>query len=138
MEACQGLSQLSTLIYDWFRRIFSDSAKGAATAVASRPRVATTMVTAASTPSAPAPARTAHFASDSVTSMQRDQVDFIFASWLFEAESHPDIFTNGSEDAILGALDGVVKSNESGAHLVRRMPEVEEREWVTISGSNSR
>jgi hypothetical protein len=56
--------------------------------------------------------------------MQRDQMDFIFASWLFEAESHPDIFTNGNEDAILAALDGVVKSNQAGAHLVRRMPGV--------------
>lgn len=111
------------LMYDWLRRIFSDSAKGGATAVASRPRVAA-MAAAASTTPVPAPARTAHFASDSVTSMQRDQVDFIFASWLFEAESHPDLFTNGSEDAILAALDGVVKSNESGAHLVRRMPGV--------------
>ncbi|RJF99288.1 HDOD domain-containing protein [Noviherbaspirillum saxi] len=101
-------------MYDWLRRIFSDSGKPA-------PKLNSTTQAA---PTAPAPVKTARFASDSVSSMQRDQVDFIFASWLFDAESHPDIFTNGNENAILAALDGVVKSNESGAHLVRRMPGV--------------
>ena len=54
----------------------------------------------------------------------RDQVDYLFSSWLFEAENHPEVFTNGNEDAILAALDETVKSNQSGAHMVRRMPGV--------------
>lgn len=59
-----------------------------------------------------------------MTDLQRYQVDFTFASWLFEAENHPDIFTNPTEDAILAALEEVVQSKEAGAHLVRRMPGV--------------
>jgi HD-like signal output (HDOD) protein len=55
---------------------------------------------------------------------QRDQVDYVFSSWLFEAQNHPDVFTNKNEDAILAAIDETVKSAESGAHLVRRMPGV--------------
>ena len=55
---------------------------------------------------------------------QRDQVDYTFSSWLFEAEGNPDVFTNKNEDAILAAIDETVKSNESGAHMVRRMPGV--------------
>lgn len=102
-------------MYAWLRRLFSDSGTSARTA---RPAGAP-----ANTPQSGVP-RQSSFAADSVTALQRDQVDFIFASWLFEAEHHPDIFTNGNEDAILAALDGVVKSEQAGAHLVRRMPGV--------------
>lgn len=55
---------------------------------------------------------------------RRDQVDYLFAGWLFEAENHPDVFTNKTEDAILAALDEAVKSGESGAHMVQRIPGV--------------
>lgn len=71
-----------------------------------------------------APARVQNITTHSVLSMQRDQVDYVFASWLFEAESYPDVFTNSSEDVILAALDETVKSSQSGAHMVRRMPGV--------------
>ncbi|WP_151637985.1 HDOD domain-containing protein [Noviherbaspirillum aerium] len=102
-------------MYDWLRRLFSDAGKPARTV----------QPAAAPVPSSPSPPpRQPSFAADSVSTLQRDQVDFVFASWLFEAESHPDIFTNGNEDAILAALDGVVKSEQAGAHLVRRMPGV--------------
>lgn len=70
------------------------------------------------------PARKRAFASDSVSAMQRNRIDFMFASWLFEAENHPEVFTNQTEDAILAALDEVVRSEQAGAHLVRRMPAV--------------
>lgn len=100
-------------MFDWFRRIFSDATPPAAAPVSSP---------ATETP--PTQAKSRHFASDSVSDLQRYQVDFMFASWLFEAENHPDIFTNPTEDAILAALDEVVHSQQAGAHLVRRMPGV--------------
>lgn len=59
-----------------------------------------------------------------VSWMQRSVADYEFTSWLFEAENHPDLFTNRTEDAILAELDGITKSPQSGAHLVRRMPGV--------------
>lgn len=108
-------------MYDWLRRLFSDSGTPVRAAQpASPPPHADDAM-----PTVPAVTkRQPGFAADSVSNLQRDQVDFIFASWLFEAENHPDIFTNGNEDAILAALDGVVKSEQAGAHLVRRMPGV--------------
>lgn len=100
-------------MFDWFRRLFSDPQPVPASA-AERP----------ASPAVHAPARTRRFASDSVSAMQRNRIDFMFSGWLFEAEDHADIFTNPTEDAILVALDDVVKSEQSGAHLVRRMPGV--------------
>lgn len=103
-------------MFDWLRRLISDTPPPAAKPLRPSPQVE---------PEAPpSQAASRHFASDSVTDLQRYQVDFMFASWLFEAENHPDIFTNPTEDAILGALEEVVQSKEAGAHLVRRMPGV--------------
>jgi HD-like signal output (HDOD) protein len=99
-------------MFDWFLRIFSDPKQAAPAPPERQPA-----------DGAP-PARTRRFASDSVSTMQRDRVDFMFASWLFEAEERSEIFTNPTEDAILVALDEVVKSDRAGAHLVRRMPGV--------------
>lgn len=56
--------------------------------------------------------------------MKRGVLDYEFTSWLFEAEDHPDLFTNQTEDAILKALAEAVNSPRAGAHLVRRMPGV--------------
>ncbi|WP_220806251.1 HDOD domain-containing protein [Noviherbaspirillum aridicola] len=79
---------------------------------------------------APAPApvtespRQASFADDWVTPMQRDQLDFMFSSWLFETEHHAEVFASPAEKAILAELDAVVRSQEAGAHLLRRLPGV--------------
>lgn len=56
--------------------------------------------------------------------MERSVLDYEFTSWLFEAEDHPDLFTNQTEDAILTALQGVASSRHAGADLVRRVPGV--------------
>jgi len=100
-------------MYNWLRRLFS-APQQTAPAAAPQP-VAVPQVQ---------PARVQDIATHAALATQRDQVDFIFSSWLFEAENHPDVFTNGNEDAILAALDATVQSGESGAHMVRRMPGV--------------
>jgi HD-like signal output (HDOD) protein len=102
-------------MYTWLRRLFSDS-PSAVPAVAphfDNPEKAL-----------PPTARVRRFAAEEVSAMQRNQLDFIFSGWLFGAENHPDLFTNKNEDAILAALDEVVKSEQAGAHMVRRMPGV--------------
>lgn len=104
-------------MYAWFRNLFSDSPK--TKTVPSRVAQATTV---AEPPKVPVKRRS--FADDDLSPMQRDRLDFMFSGWLFETEEHPDLFTNANEDAILAALDGVVKSNQSGADMVRRMPGV--------------
>ncbi|HYD60827.1 MAG TPA: HDOD domain-containing protein [Noviherbaspirillum sp.] len=102
-------------MFNWLFRLLSSSSdnKPAAPAPAR----------AAVAPPAPAP-KVQNIVTHAALSTQRDQMDFVFSSWLFEAENHPDVFTNGNEDAILAALDATVKSGESGAHMVRRMPGV--------------
>lgn len=103
---------------DWLRRLFSDSSKPAAPP--RPPDGAAGKSLSASLP----PKRVQHFAADDVSSIQRYQVDFVFSSWLFETEDQPEIFTNRNEDTILAALDEVVNSRDSGAHMVHRMPGV--------------
>lgn len=101
-------------MFAWLRRLFSSSGNAPAAAPASIAQPA----------KPPAQSQVQNIITHAALSMQRNQIDFIFGSWLFETESHPDIFTNGNEDAILAAIDATVKSEESGAHMVRRMPGV--------------
>lgn len=102
-------------MYTWIKRFFAAPNKSIPAPV---PRVATETV--------PSQASSAvqNIASHAALASQRDQIDYIFSSWLFETENHTEIFTNGNENAILAALDATVKSEQSGAHMVRRMPGV--------------
>lgn len=102
-------------MFTWFRHLFSDSSKPA---LSTEPHPDTVEK------KPQGPARTRHFAADDVSLMQHYQIDFMFSGWLFEAEDHTDIFANGNENAILAALDGIVASDQAGAHLVHRMPGV--------------
>lgn len=103
-------------MFDWLRRLFTDADQTSAPPPQRQDSAAVAP--------AVAPRRVPHFAADDVSSMQRNQVDFVFSSWLFEAENHPDVFTNKNEDSILAALDEVVNSADSGAHMVHRLPGV--------------
>ncbi|HJV86227.1 MAG TPA: HDOD domain-containing protein [Noviherbaspirillum sp.] len=102
---------------DWLRSLFFGSGK-AAVAPATQEAV---HAPAASAARAMRPPR---FAADDVSALQRYQIDFMFSSWLFETEQQTEIFTNRNEDAVLAALDEVVNSKDSGAHMVHRMPGV--------------
>jgi HD-like signal output (HDOD) protein len=96
-------------MFNWFKQLFSNTSKSVQVPVAVQEH------------SAEPPQKTGI---STVPWRQRDQVGYFFAGWLFEAENHPDIFTNKNEDAVLAAIDETVKSDESGAHMVRRMPGV--------------
>lgn len=98
---------------NWVRRLF-----------AAPPAPAPVAAPATVPETAPLPGRGMAFADDWVTPMQRDQLDFMFSSWLFETESQAEVFANPVEKAILGELDEVVRSQEAGAHLLRRLPGV--------------
>lgn len=96
-------------MFNWFKKLFSNTSKPVQAPVALQQQ------------SAEPPQKTSI---STVPWRQRDQVDYLFAGWLFEAENHPDVFTNKNEDTILATIDETVKSNESGAHMVRRIPGV--------------
>ncbi|NEX60527.1 HDOD domain-containing protein [Noviherbaspirillum galbum] len=94
----------------WLKKLFSDEA---AVPVAHR---------AAANPSPATAKKTASVGT--VPWRERDQVDYTFNSWLFDAEQQVEVFTNKNEENILAALDETVKSEQSGAHMVRRIPGV--------------
>ncbi len=52
---------------------------------------------------------------------QRDDVSANYHNWLFESEN-TDLDASPVEKEILESLERIVKSNQSGANLVRRMP----------------
>ena len=56
--------------------------------------------------------------------MQRDEVTANFNNCVFDANDDAEIFTNQIENEVLAALEKIVRSNQSGANLVRRMPGV--------------
>ncbi len=103
-------------MFDWFRRIFTDATQPTAPVPQHQQ--------ALDDKPAGAPRKGGYFAADDVSSMQRNQIDFMFSSWLFEAEDHPDVFANKNEETILKALHEVVNSPDSGAHMVHRLPGV--------------
>jgi len=56
--------------------------------------------------------------------MQREDLNANFTNWLFGNDDYPDLFANQIEIDTLEALDKIVKSKQSGAKLVRRIPGV--------------
>lgn len=56
--------------------------------------------------------------------MQRDALNADFSNYLFGANDNAEIFISQSESEILAALEKIVRSSQSGANLVRRMPGV--------------
>jgi HD-like signal output (HDOD) protein len=102
-------------MFNWLLRFFSTEPQA---------KPAAAPVPANATPAPAAAPKVQNIATHSALSTQRDQVDFVFSSWLFQSEENPDVFTNKNEDGILAALEATVASEESGAHMVRRMPGV--------------
>lgn len=56
--------------------------------------------------------------------MQREQVNADFSNCLFGANDAAEIFASQIESDILAALEKIIRSSQSGANLVRRMPGV--------------
>lgn len=103
----------------WFQRLFSsfsDAPQAPATSLVNHAASDAELV--------PSHRRSRPEPEPEVSWMQRSVVDYEFTSWLFEADNHPELFTNQTEDAILAELALIAKSPHSGAHLVRRMPGV--------------
>ncbi|TFW02992.1 HDOD domain-containing protein [Oxalobacteraceae bacterium OM1] len=107
----------------WLRTLFADTPPAAPAVRSPAAETEQDVVVADPAPAAP-DMRRRRFGNDTLTPMQRNKIDFLFASWLFDVEDHSDVFTNPTENAILAALDELVASEKAGAHLVRRMPGV--------------
>lgn len=114
----------------WLQRLFSSTDdKPAKPAPAARPVSAPApQPKPGAAPAAsvlqPAPSATVSKPGGGSTFLERSEVNGAFTNWMFEGNQYTDLFTNQLENEILAAIDKIVKSNQSGAALVRRMPGV--------------
>lgn len=103
-------------MYAWLQRLFSSPTEK------SEPRIAAPIVETAPPPVVATPAGTSYGTSWE----QRSDCNANFYNWLFTTHvatsDNSDFDTSPIEKEILGTLDQIVKSKQSGANLVRRMP----------------
>ena len=115
-------------MFDWLQRLFSSSPPQhtpAPPAPVARP-AASAAASAVTTPAAAvfAVPPLAEAASAGPSFDQRDGIDHEYASWLFDHKDNGALELNLLERNVLAALDTLVKSPESGADQVRRLPRV--------------
>ena len=106
-------------MYKWLLRWFSPLLDGPSTA--EKKAVQKTASTIKSVDNIESPA--GQQSPPNVSWMQREAIHADFTDWLFE-NSDADMFANQTEKNILEAMDKILKSNQSGAKLVRRLPGV--------------
>ena len=109
-------------MFQWIQRIFTTSTgevaplSAPAPAPAPAPAVAATQI--ARNPSVRAPAQTG----PGLSFDQRNHIDTLYYSWLFEEQGTSEFDTSEEENDVLEALDAILKSQQSGSALVRRLP----------------
>ncbi len=98
-------------MFQWLQKMFNAAPAPALTPVAPAPE------------SAPeAPLSSAAKASSGPSFEQRDSANAGYFHWLFDIEDGSDLDTSPLENQVLDALTTIVKSQQSGAALVRRLP----------------
>lgn len=101
-------------MFQWLQNLFSSSAPPAPTAPPGQP-----LAPLASPSPAPAPpAATA----GGLSFEQRDTVNARYYHWLFGTGGTSELDTSEAENQVLGALAAILKTQQSGAALVRRLP----------------
>ena len=106
-------------MYQWLQRLFSAAPAPVAAAPQAEPRAEP----AIAAPSAPAPRAAAAGAPAPGPSFdQRDRVNTAYLNFLFDAENDAGLDTSDAENQVLDALAAILKSQQSGAALVRRLP----------------
>ncbi|MBS0308916.1 MAG: HDOD domain-containing protein [Proteobacteria bacterium] len=110
-------------MYAWLRRLISPSSARSAPRRA-RAAAHDTQSAQAAVNGATAAAPTAPAKPQGITWQQRNDINAIYIDGLFGGEGHPSLIASQSEKDILAVLDKMVKSNQSGGNLVRRMPGV--------------
>jgi HD-like signal output (HDOD) protein len=112
----------------WFSRLFlskshvQERPESSATTPAAAPIQTQPEHQAPKRPTAPQPPLAS--GDNTISSMQRDQVDAHFLAWLFEDGDKSDLFKDGTEQDILAEVEKAIHSNHAGSDMVRRMPGV--------------
>jgi len=73
-------------------------------------------------PAAPAPSQASAPPAGGLTFEQRDGLNAMYYNWLFGTQGESALDTTDAENQVLDALATILKSQQSGAALVRRMP----------------
>lgn len=100
-------------MFQWLQKIFSSPVPAPLPTPPARP-----LAPPASTPTAPS-ARTAVAG---LSFDQRDSVNAAYYHWLFGTGGASELDTSEPENQVLGALSTILKTQQSGAALVRRLP----------------
>ena len=106
-------------MFQWLQQLFSAPAAASVQQERSVPDAAP----AAATPTphaAPPPPATA--AASGLSFEQRDGLNSQYYNWLFDTQGDSALDTTDAENQVLDALSIILKSQQSGAALVRRMP----------------
>jgi HD-like signal output (HDOD) protein len=107
-------------MFQWLQRMFSAPAPadGPQEAMAPTAPEVPAPVSLAAAPVAPA----ARASRSAVSFDQLDRVNGLYQRLLFDIEGEPELDTNELENQVLDALGAILRSQQSGAALVRRMP----------------
>jgi HD-like signal output (HDOD) protein len=101
-------------MFQWLQQLFSSPAPAAAPQEPSKPDAAPAPV-AAARPQASA-------ALAGLSFEQRDSINSVYNNWLFGTQGDSALDTTEAENQVLDAIATILKSQQSGAALVRRMP----------------
>lgn len=105
-------------MFRWLQQLFASPApQPASLARTPAPPAATAQPAIAEAPAAITPSRAAGLSFE-----QRDSINTIYYNWLFGSHETLALETSEHENQVLDALDAILKSQQSGAALVRRMP----------------
>lgn len=113
-------------MFQWLQKIFTAPASAPERAAPSpgktevRPPPAQASVPAPSP--AAVPASVAPVSAAGLSFDQRDTINAAYYNWLFATEGASELDTSDEENQVLGALAAILKSQQSGAALVRRLP----------------
>ncbi len=106
-------------MFQWLQQLFSAPAAAPAAPAPNQPAAAAIPPA----PAAPAPARPAAPApAGGLSFEQRDGINTVYHNWLFGTAIESALETSEPENQVLDALTTILKSQQSGAALVRRLP----------------
>ncbi len=104
-------------MFQWLQQLFKASEAEPVATPAPTPAPA-----AAPAPVAPAAAATPAAPTAGLSFDQRDHINNIYYNWLFASKGTSELDTSDEENQVLDALDTILKSQQSGSALVRRLP----------------
>ncbi len=113
-------------MFQWLQKLFSGSDEAPAAQVSAPPPPVAAQAVPPPVPARPAPVSAAPAAGvdpyPGVSFDQRDNINSAFLNFLFERGAQSDLDTSDEENKVLESIAAILKSQQSGAAMVRRLP----------------